>query len=233
NMASPVTLDFFPQEVHSERGMQITHYLEPTGADHDGLALETWFNPIVSQSLFMPGWFGQHWENMRHYPNMTCLGVVVGSESNGSVTASWPGREISLDFTPTNADFVRLKEGIKLAARIGLHAGAGRVLPTTFEQIEIRSESDIDSIDSRIGNDRDVSVNSAHPQGGNPISADARKGVVDESFRVYGMLNLYVCDASVFPSSITVNPQLTVMALAVYAADEIAGPPPAGVSRSP
>ena len=34
---------------------------------------------------------------------------------------------------------------------------------------------------------------------------------------------MFVCDASVFPSSITVNPQLTVMALAAYAADEIAG----------
>jgi choline dehydrogenase-like flavoprotein len=226
NVASPVTLDFFPEELHSERGMQITHYLEPTGSDHDGLALETWFNPIVSQSLFMPGWFEQHWENMRHYRNMTCLGVVLGSESNGRVTASWPGREINLDFTPSNADFVRLKEGIKLAARIGLEAGARRVLPATFEQIEIRRQSDISSIDSKLGNDRDVSVNSAHPQGGNPISANPVKGVVDPSFRVYGTLNLHVCDASVFPSSITVNPQLTVMALAAYAADEIAGPPP-------
>ena len=41
---------------------------------------ETWFNPIVSQSLFMPGWFEEHWDNMRRYPHMTCLGVVVGTE---------------------------------------------------------------------------------------------------------------------------------------------------------
>ncbi|HXD58111.1 MAG TPA: GMC oxidoreductase, partial [Thermoleophilaceae bacterium] len=40
-----------------------------------------------------------------------------------------------------------------------------------------------------------------------------------------------VVDASVFPSSITVNPQLTVMALAAYAADEIAGPPRSGNGR--
>jgi choline dehydrogenase-like flavoprotein len=45
--------------------------------------------------------------------------------------------------------------------------------------------------------------------------------VVDEQFRVHGTENLYVCDASVFPSSITVNPQLTVMALADYAAPNI------------
>jgi choline dehydrogenase-like flavoprotein len=45
---------------------------------------------------------------------------------------------------------------------------------------------------------------------------------VDPDFRVHGYSNLYVCDASVFPSSVTVNPQLTVMALADYAAPRIA-----------
>ena len=42
-------------------------------------------------------------------------------------------------------------------------------------------------------------------------------GVVDPEFRVFGWENLHVCDASVFPTSIGVNPQLTVMALAHYA----------------
>ena len=79
NMASPVTFDF-EQELHSERGLQITHYMEPADpTSHEGLAFETWFNPIVSQSLFMPGWFEEHWDNMRRYPHMTCLGVVVGT----------------------------------------------------------------------------------------------------------------------------------------------------------
>jgi choline dehydrogenase-like flavoprotein len=36
------------------------------------------------------------------------------------------------------------------------------------------------------------------------------------------MRNLYVCDASVFPTSVGVNPQLTVMALADYASSRIA-----------
>jgi choline dehydrogenase-like flavoprotein len=48
---------------------------------------------------------------------------------------------------------------------------------------------------------------------------------VDESFRVHGFDNLFVCDASVFPTAITVNPQLTVMALANYAAPGIAEVP--------
>jgi choline dehydrogenase-like flavoprotein len=34
---------------------------------------------------------------------------------------------------------------------------------------------------------------------------------------VHGFANLFVADASVFPTSIGINPQLTIMALADYA----------------
>ena len=59
-------------------------------------------------------------------------------------------------------------------------------------------------------------MTSAHPQGGNALGA-----VVDADFRVRGFKNLYLCDASVFPTSVHVNPQLTVMGMAQYAARRI------------
>jgi choline dehydrogenase-like flavoprotein len=55
------------------------------------------------------------------------------------------------------------------------------------------------------------------------MSNDPATGVVDAHFKVYGYDNLFVCDASVFPTSLGVNPQVTVMALAHYAAPFIAG----------
>lgn len=63
-----------------------------------------------------------------------------------------------------------------------------------------------------------LNLGSSHPQGGNPMSDGPESGVVDADCRVHGYSNLYVCDASVFPTSVTVNPQLTVMALAEYTA---------------
>jgi choline dehydrogenase-like flavoprotein len=57
--------------------------------------------------------------------------------------------------------------------------------------------------------------------GGNPLSADRSIGAVDANFAVYDFDNLFVTDASVFPSSVTVNPMDTVMALADYAAPRI------------
>lgn len=231
NLGSPVTLDF-DDTLHSERGLQISHYMDPTDGSHDGLVFETWFNPIVSQALFMPGWFEEHWDNMHRYANMTCIGAVVGSGNDASVRPARPGRGVKLDYTPSNADFVKLKDGVALACKIGLMAGARRVMPATFRMLDIRCERDLSRIHDEIGDDSDLSVGSSHPQGGNPMSDDPLKGVVDPRFRVYGTLNLHVCDASVFPSAITVNPQLTVMALAAYAADEIAGSAPARVEAS-
>jgi choline dehydrogenase-like flavoprotein len=101
-------------------------------------------------------------------------------------------------------------------------------MPSTFRYHEFETESDLDELDRYVDDRTGISLNSAHPQGGNAISSRREMGVVDQNFRVHGYENLHVCDASVFPSSITVNPQYTVMALAIYAATRIGGDPPPG-----
>jgi choline dehydrogenase-like flavoprotein len=221
NIASPLTGDF-EQELHSERGLQISHYLRPPAGD--GFVLETWFNPAGTQSLFMPGWFDQHRANMRRYPYMTCLGSVVGSERNGSIRRGLFGSP-TLTYTPTPHDFATLLDGLILAGRIMLAGGARRVMPASFHFHEFTEPDELDALPSLLRDNSDLSVNSVHPQGGNALSRDELKGVVDEHFRVHGLDNVFVCDASVFPSPITVNPQMTVMALARYAADDVAGRP--------
>jgi choline dehydrogenase-like flavoprotein len=51
---------------------------------------------------------------------------------------------------------------------------------------------------------------------------DPKKSVVNKHCQVHEIPNLYVVDASVFPSSSEKNPTLTIMALAARAADNIA-----------
>ena len=219
NMASPITGDF-EEALHSERGLQISHYLEPPGSP--GYAVETWYNPVVFQSLVMPGWLEQHTANMARYAHMTCIGTVVGTRGNATVGPARFGGGVTLRYTPAPDDFARIVTGIKLAGRIMLAAGATRVMPLTFAYHEFTTPEELERLDELVHDDSQLWVNSAHPQGGNVLSRRPDRGVVDESFRVHGFENLHVCDASVFPSSITVNPQLTVMALAHYAAEHIA-----------
>ena len=217
NLGAPMTADF-PDKIDSFRGLQISHYLRTPG--DDGLILETWFNPVGAQSLFMPGWFRDHYRNMRRYDHMASTGSVVGTRSDGRVSLDWRGK-MKLTYDPHPDDLKRLVAGLKLAGRIYLAAGATRVMPPTFRFLPFTTSESLDELDSQVVDNTDITLHSSHPQGGNAISRNRARGVVDPDFRVPNAPGVYVCDASVFPAAITVNPQLTVMALAEYAAERI------------
>jgi choline dehydrogenase-like flavoprotein len=222
NIVTPLTADA-GYKINSYDGLQISHYWDASehpGANGDRYILETWFNPPATHSLVMPGWFRQHYDNMRRYDQMVAAGVVVGTTGPGRVKPKKTGPDIS--YKPARADMDQVIAGMKEATRILLAGGAERVMPQTYLMHELRSEADLDVLDQYAGNNEGLGLNSAHPQGGNPISSDWRTGVVDPNFRVHGMENVFVCDASVFPTSVTVNPQMTVMALAHYASERIA-----------
>ena len=70
NVGAPLTADF-EQELSSYDGLQITHSYRPPGEDQ--LIFESWFNPVGAQALMMPGWFSDHYENMRRYPHLSCI----------------------------------------------------------------------------------------------------------------------------------------------------------------
>ena len=214
NVGAPLTADF-EEKLNAFDGLQITHGYRPPGEDQ--LILESWFNPVGTQALMMPGWFRDHYENMRRYPHLSCIGVVVGSQRNGTVRAT-RGRGMKLTYDPSDADLALMLKGTKLAARIHFASGALRVMPMTFRSRSYTSLDQVDELDEIVRDNTDIALHTSHPQGGNAVSRDPGKGVVDERFGIHGIENVYVCDASVFPSSVTVNPQLTVMALADYAA---------------
>jgi cholesterol oxidase len=68
----------------------------------------------------------------------------------------------------------------------------------------------------------------AHIMGGVVIGRSPEEGVVDARHRVFGYENLLVCDGSVVPANVGVNPSLTITALAERAMSFV--PPAAGVS---
>jgi choline dehydrogenase-like flavoprotein len=115
----------------------------------------------------------------------------------------------------------RLGRGLEALATVLFEAGARRVLLNTWDHGNIAGPADIARIRTLTKDPEFITLASSHPQGGNAINRDPHHGVVDESFRVHGYDNLYVCDASVFPGSVQVNPQMTVMSLARYAATRI------------
>ncbi len=215
NLGAPMTAEF-AERIDAYDGLQISHYLRPPG--DEGLVIESWFNPVGAQSLFMPGWFDDHFQNMRRYAHMASAGSVVGTRGNGRISSGFGGRRIKLDYRPHPDDLARLTAGLEMIGAAFLEAGALRVMPPTFRYLPISDRAGLHAIGDTVRDNTDITLHSSHPQGGNAISRDPKKGVVDEGFAVRGTAGVYVCDASVFPAAITVNPQLTVMALADYAA---------------
>jgi choline dehydrogenase-like flavoprotein len=218
NLGSPLTAAY-DHAVNSYDGLQISHFLK-TGDPR--FVMETWYNPPMFQSTAMPGWFDQHFRNMQDYGKMACTGILVGTSSNAEVTTGGLlGRNI--DYVPTEEDFDSLMDGLQKAGEIYFEGGVERVMPNSFSYYEYRTAADMKSrFRKDIKSSRDISTGTGHPQGGNVMSSDASSGVVDPGFKVFGFDNLFICDASVFPTSLGVNPQITVMSLAHYAAPLIA-----------
>jgi choline dehydrogenase-like flavoprotein len=218
NLGSQITA-VYDRVVNSFAGLQISHFLK---TDDHRFVMETWFNPPMFQSTAMPGWFDQHFRNMQAYSQMACTGVLVGTASNATVKASGLfGRDI--EYEPTEEDFNSLMDALTKVSEIYLGGGAARVMPNTFNYYEYKTIPDLkDRIRKDVKASRDISTGTGHPQGGNVMSNEAATGVVDSNFKVFGFENFFVCDASVFPTSLGVNPQITVMSLAHYAAPLIA-----------
>ncbi len=107
-----------------------------------------------------------------------------------------------------------------LAARILFAAGANEVRPLFREAGVLRSAGEAERRLSQQLPPADLRLTAYHPLGTARMGAD-RGGVVDGWGRVRGVEGLAVVDASVFPISLGVNPQVTIMAFATRAAGRI------------
>ena len=71
----------------------------------------------------------------------------------------------------------------------------------------------------------DLLIGTAHPQGGNILTGDKSKHkskrVLNSKYQVEGFENVYVADASVFPESMRLNPQWTIMAMSSMASKKV------------
>jgi choline dehydrogenase-like flavoprotein len=211
----------FPDIVDQFDGVQMCAY-----HDRPRYMLETIAMQPGVFAATMPGFFQDHFARMRRYRHYAIAGALIGSEPVGRVHRS-PipilGKSLSpIDFQLTASDLRKLKDGVAQVSRVYLKAGAVRVMPSTFNPLELVDVDQVAQIEKVVAEADDIAYGSSHPQGGNPMSDDLARGAVDSHFRVHGFDNLFVCDASVFPSPIQANPQLTVMAMADYAAGLIA-----------
>lgn len=128
--------------------------------------------------------------------------------------------EIEYQLDTDNAD--KMRESLKKMSLIHLAAGAKSVYHVTNPSVEIKSESEVESkIDGISFEPQRATIFTVHVMGGCRMDANASRGVVDVDFSLRGVSNAWVADASVFPTGLGANPQVTIYSLALRAARHI------------
>lgn len=114
-----------------------------------------------------------------------------------------------------------LKFGVETIVKIFLKAGAKEVYPLVKGFDVISSWKEFEKFRSRNFPPSSYKIAAFHPLGTCRMGINPKNSVVDQFHQTHDVKNLYICDGSVIPTSIAVNPQETIMALSTKAADEI------------
>jgi choline dehydrogenase-like flavoprotein len=101
-------------------------------------------------------------------------------------------------------------------------AGAKRLFPHVQGWEEIEDRPGLGRFKNARIRPRDFFLTGFHPLGSCRMGADPKQSVVDANNECHDVPGLYITDGSAVPSSLAVNPQVTIMALATRAADRIA-----------
>jgi choline dehydrogenase-like flavoprotein len=218
---SPAMIGDFDEEINGHEGIPMAyhcHEFSVVKTGKRGYMLESVFLAPYQFSLPLPGFAYEHKELMSRYSHYALIGSLLQDESVGSVTLGGPLGTI-LNYELTEGDAKLMIEGMKSSAKILFAAGARTVMTSHRKRTVLYGEGDLGILDERGVASADISIGSGHPQGGNAMGELPGVSVVDSRSKVFGFDNLFVCDASVFPTSVGVNPQLTVMALAMRLAE--------------
>jgi len=213
----------FEEEVRGWEGAMQSAYTDAFEEDH--VTLMSLFIPGSVIAATMPGAGPAHHRRAATLPHIAMFGAMVHDEGPGVVRRGL-GREPFTTYRMSPKDRAAMFKGIRLLAETFLAAGAKQLyLPVLGEDVfdaDRYRRFDLERVPpSRI------ECSSQHPLGSCQMSRTAAEGGVDPDGRLWDAQNVFVCDGSVIPTSLGVNPQLTIMAMSTRIARKLADRYPA------
>jgi choline dehydrogenase-like flavoprotein len=216
----------FAERIDMARGVPQSYFVDEF-AD-EGIMLEGAAGPPDYAAMSLPFGGERHRDLMLRYPHLSQFGLMVSDVSRGSVHERF-GR-VEIRYSLCREDVATFRRGVEILCELYAAAGA-EVLYPPLESVGELPAGDLSAL-YRAGPDlraRDLTLMAFHPLGTARADARPAHGVVDGDLKLHGADGVYVADASVIPSSIGVNPQITIMALATRLAYHLLGaPPPVG-----
>jgi len=174
---------------------------------------------------------------VQHYKNLGGYGIMLidtVNDDNKIFLDPATGR-VEVNYTISDTDKIRMRSGIKVAIKNLLKNGAQEVFIPTAENIfgvgkwqPFRSPENVDEVVDKLQLiDPFNFISSAHMQGSNKIGSDPKASVISTNFRVWDsplgkeIANLYVCDSSIFPTSVGSNPMQSIYTIAKLFVDRL------------
>lgn len=196
----------FIQEIRPWHGVTQGYYVDRWDR---GYLLQTFTTSPDQTYVAMPWSLGDDLVHiMRDLIHMAMAGPLV-HDVDSIGTVGWKG----MTYFVGEQDRRTVIAGLRECARVFFSAGATEIYPPVIGGTKIRSEADIDRVIHEDIPASQLYLYASHPMGTCRMGADPSRSVVDPDGRVWGWDNLYVSDASVFPTSLGVNPQVTTMAV--------------------
>lgn len=215
----------YPEPITNYRGVPKTWYVDAF-SESEGYYLETSFYYPGVTAKNLPGFGAEHERFMRRYDQMMSILLLADdpARADNRITTDRSGAP-TIDYTVPDPVRPALAKGLRRSARIFLAAGCTEMM-LPGSQKQVLTPDDADRLDTLITpntlNVHQNPLSSAHPQGGARMGKDPATTVVAPDGRLHGLDSVYVADASLFPTSVKVNPYETVMLLATHVAEQVA-----------
>lgn len=210
----------FDQDLKSWEGVPQGAYFD--GLFQKGILLEGIFVPPEVAAMTVPFVGHEFSEFLLHYRKVASFGFMIEDTSEGHLVHLPKGPPL-IRYDLSIKDAHRMRDAAAFLARIYLSQGAQEVIPLFRGSDRLRSLRDVERFEKRDFSPTDVEAMAFHPLCTARMASSPEQGVVGPDFRPFGTEGLYVCDGSVVPSALGVNPQVTIMTLAKLCAAQIAG----------
>jgi choline dehydrogenase-like flavoprotein len=206
----------YEEEVRGWDGVMQSYYIDQW--EPQRLLLEATFTPLAFGGAWLPGAGRDHQRALLEFGRVGSIGVHLSDESSGRVGFARDGSPRAR-YKLSQADADRLAYGIARAAEVHFAAGATEVYPN-IARAGVLTPKRLAEFESTRFKPSELRLEAFHPMGTARIAPEG-DGVCAPDGSVHGVTSLYVADASLFPTSLGVNPMMTIIAFANRIATDI------------
>jgi choline dehydrogenase-like flavoprotein len=158
----------------------------------------------------LPGFGDQHFEMMKLYPRMASVSPMVHDLTEGRVSEDAFSSSLPrIDYQLETSDRRQLEMGLLEAAKILFAAGAEKVILPVRKMKSFSTAAELD-LSQFSALPRELDLVAVHPMGTLRMGKSPESSVTDDLGHFHLVENLWAADASLFPTSLGVPPQISI-----------------------